>query len=551
MRHNKSVITLLSISQQQLKLQLMKTYIIPAILLWALFTRCTSTPQQADGQVIARDKTVTAAVSYSDLFIDSTVMERFIVQQGYKDSLAKKLRNFYNNRNYQCAWFFKEGIADYAATFYELYNEYINYSGDSSLYSRRLQQLYDTAASGNLRADDSLAIQTELLLTVQFFNYATKAYQGNSQINTKELDWFIPRKKIDPVAVLDSMLAGKGKNINAYEPVNRQYRLLKDQLLQYYAVEKNGGWKTITADKKLYKLNDSAATLKSIKKRLLLTGDLSNADTSEFFTHELEEGIKNFQHRYGFKEDGIITAALIDEMNRPVEERLQQILINMERMRWMPAQPTTDYLLVNIPEFRLHVYEKGKHAFSMKVVTGSVVHNTVIFTAALKYIVFSPYWNVPPSILKKEIQPAIARNRNYLASHNMEWYNGAVRQKPGLSNSLGLVKFLFPNEYNIYLHDTPAKNLFGESTRAFSHGCIRLSEPKKLAQFILRNDAAWDSVKITKAMNAGKEQFVNIKENIPVFIGYFTAWVDGAGKLNFRDDIYGHDKEMKTRLFKK
>lgn len=551
MRHNKSVITLLSISYKQLKLQVMKTYIIPAILLLSLFTRCTSTPQQADGQVIARDKTVTAAVSYSDLFIDSTVMERFIVQQGYKDSLAKKLRNFYNNRNYQCAWFFREGIADYAATFYELYNEYINYSGDSSLYNRRLQQLYDTATSGNLRADDSLATQTELLLTVQFFNYATKAYQGNSQINTKELDWFIPRKKIDPVAVLDSMLAGKGKNINAYEPVNRQYRLLKDQLLQYYAIEKNGGWKTIAADKKLYKLNDSAATLKSIKKRLLLTGDLNNADTSAVFTGELEEGIKNFQHRYGFKEDGIITAALIAEMNRPVEERLQQILINMERMRWMPAQPTTDYLLVNIPEFRLHVYEKGKHAFSMKVVTGSVVHNTVIFTAALKFVVFSPYWNVPPSILKKEIQPAIARNKNYLASHNMEWYNGAVRQKPGLSNSLGLVKFLFPNEYNIYLHDTPAKNLFGESTRAFSHGCIRLSEPKKLAQFILRNDAAWDSVKITKAMNAGKEQFVNIKENIPVFIGYFTAWVDGAGKLNFRDDIYGHDKEMKARLFGK
>jgi murein L,D-transpeptidase YcbB/YkuD len=145
----------------------------------------------------------------------------------------------------------------------------------------------------------------------------------------------------------------------------------------------------------------------------------------------------------------------------------------------------------------------------------------------------------------------MARNKNYLASHNMEWSNGAVRQKPGPGNSLGLVKFLFPNDYHIYLHDTPAKNLFSESKRAFSHGCIRISETKKLAQFLLRNDAAWDSVKIANAMNSGKEQFVNIKENIPVFIGYFTAWVDGAGKLNFRDDIYGHDKEMKARLFKK
>lgn len=529
----------------------MKLYFIAAIASIVIVSSCTSTPKNADGQVVPRDKTVTPAVSYSNIFIDSSVMEKFILQQGYKDSLAKKLRNFYNSRNYQCAWFFKEGIADYAATFYELYNEYINYSGDSSLYNSRLKQLYDTAFSGNLSPEDSLATQTELLLTVQFFNYATKAYQGNNQINAKELDWFIPRKKIDAAAVLDSMLANKGKNINAYEPVNRQYNLLKEQLLQYYAIEKKGGWRLIAADKKLYKRNDSAATITAIKKRLQLTGDLNNADTGKIFTPDLEEGIKSFQHRYGFKEDGIITTALIAEMNRPVQERLQQILINMERMRWMPAQPVTDYLLVNIPEYRLHVYDKGKHAFSMKVVTGSVVHNTVIFTAALKYVVFSPYWNVPPSILKKEIQPAIARNKNYLASHNMEWYNGGVRQKPGLSNSLGLVKFLFPNEYNIYLHDTPAKNLFNEDARAFSHGCIRLSEPKKLAQFILRNDAAWDSVKITKAMNVGKEQFYTIKENIPVFIGYFTAWVDGAGKLNFRDDVYGHDKEMKARLFKK
>ena len=533
------------------KLYTMKTYFVAAIILVGLIAGCTSTPKKADGQVIARDKTVTAAVSYSNLFIDSSAMEKFIVQQGYKDSLAKKLRSFYNHRNYQCAWFFKEGIADYAATFYDLYNQYINYSGDSSLYNPQLQQLYDTSILGNLKADDSLVIKTELLFTVQFFNYATKAYQGNSQINTKELDWFIPRKKIDPVALLDSMLANKGKNINAYEPVNRQYNLLKEQLLQYYAIEKRGGWKSIAVDKKSYKLNDSNTAIISIKKRLLLAGDLTDMDTSAVFTKVLEEGIKNFQRRYGFKEDGTIGTALIKEMNMPVEERLQQILINMERIRWMPAQPTSDYLLVNIPEFRLHVYEKGKHSFSMKVVTGSVLHNTVIFTAALKYIVFSPYWNVPPSILKKEIQPAMARNKNYLTSHNMEWYNGGVRQKPGLSNSLGLVKFLFPNEYNIYLHDTPAKNLFSESTRAFSHGCIRISEPKKLAQFLLRNDATWDSVKITKAMNAGKEQFLNVKENIPVFIGYFTAWVDGAGKLNFRDDIYGHDKEMKDRLFRK
>ena len=320
---------------------------------------------------------------------------------------------------------------------------------------------------------------------------------------------------------------------------------------KYYAIEKKGGWQTIAVNKKTFKINDTATALVTIKKRLLLTGDLTAEDTTAVFTKTLQDAIKIFQHRYGFKEDGIISTNLINEMNRPVQERLQQILINMERMRWMPAQPVSDYLLVNIPEFRLHVFEKGKHAFAMNVVTGSIVHNTVIFSGTLQNVVFSPYWNVPTSILKKEILPGIARNKNYLAAHNMEWNGNSVRQKPGLSNSLGLVKFLFPNSYNIYLHDSPAKNLFNESKRAFSHGCIRLAEPKKLAQFILRNDAAWDSVKITTAMNAGKELFVNVKESIPVFIGYFTAWVDGQGQLNFRDDIYGHDKKMKERLFGK
>jgi murein L,D-transpeptidase YcbB/YkuD len=236
-------------------------------------------------------------------------------------------------------------------------------------------------------------------------------------------------------------------------------------------------------------------------------------------------------------------------MKKPVTDRIRQIMINMERIRWIPAAPTTDYLLVNIPEFRLHVYEKGKYRWAMNIVTGTAAHNTVIFTGTLKHIVFSPYWNIPPGILKNETLPAIRRNKNYLASHNMEWHGNTVRQKPGPNNALGLVKFLFPNVYNIYLHDTPSKSLFSEDKRAFSHGCIRLSQPTKLALFLLRNNSEWDSVKVVKAMNSGKEKYVTVNETVPVYIGYFTAWVDQEGKLNFRDDIYGHDRKMAAHLF--
>jgi L,D-transpeptidase YcbB len=180
----------------------------------------------------------------------------------------------------------------------------------------------------------------------------------------------------------------------------------------------------------------------------------------------------------------------------------------------------------------------------MNVVVGQAVHKTVIFNGDLKYVVFSPYWNVPPGILKNEVLPGIRRDPNYLTIHRMEKVGNNYRQKPGANNSLGLVKFLFPNSYNIYLHDTPSKDLFGRDNRAFSHGCIRLAEPKKLAEYLLRDQPQWTSEKITQAMNAGKEQYITLKDPVPVFIAYFTAFVSSDGKLNFRQDVYNRDSRL-------
>jgi murein L,D-transpeptidase YcbB/YkuD len=528
----------------------MKIQFFPAIIVLAAILSCQNSSKKTGNSVERRDTTISVANSYNELFFDSLQLENFITLEKLQDSMAMAMRNFYNQRNFQYAWFFKEGMADYAATFLNQQSDYMNYSGDSSILNIVLQTSLDSLNdTTSYNPPDPLKLKTEFLLTRQFFRYASRAYAGRRDINTKDLGWYIPRKKIDPVGLLDSLLINKGKNLSQYEPLNRQYNLLKDYLLKYYAAEKQGIWQPIIANKKSYKPGDTSTTVAQIKKRLLLTGDLAVNDTSLLFTDSLVAAIKRYQHRNGLTEDGVAGPALFSQLNRPISDRIHQILINMERIRWVPAEPATDYLLVNIPEFRLHVYEKGKYKWNMKVVVGAVAHNTVIFNGNLKYIVFSPYWNVPPSIIQKEVVPGMRRNKNYLASHNMEWNNGAVRQKPGPGNSLGLVKFLFPNSYNIYLHDTPSKSLFGESKRAFSHGCIRLAEPKKLAEYLLRDDPDWNEGNITKAMNSGKEKYVTLKQTIPVFIGYFTAWVDRDGKLNFRDDIYGHDKEMAEHLF--
>ena len=215
----------------------------------------------------------------------------------------------------------------------------------------------------------------------------------------------------------------------------------------------------------------------------------------------------------------------------------------------MPVSMNKDYFLINIPEFRFYAFENNKPVWNMKVVVGKSIHETAVFSGTLRYVVFAPYWNVPPGILKDEVLPAISRSKNYLAKNHMEWYGGTVRQLPGPWNALGKVKFLFPNSHNIYLHDTPAKELFKRDQRSFSHGCIRVEEPKRLAEYVLRDQQEWTSERIDSAMNGAKEIQITLKKTFPVLIAYFTAWVDEGGQLNFRKDIYNKDHRLAELIY--
>jgi murein L,D-transpeptidase YcbB/YkuD len=285
---------------------------------------------------------------------------------------------------------------------------------------------------------------------------------------------------------------------------------------------------------------------------LLVLGDLKEGkDTSSNQYDSLIPAVMNFQKRHGLKDDGVIGNSMIKELNVPVHKRIEQIMVNMERTRWLPIDVRGRYLAVNIPEFVLHAYYDDSLLWNMNVVVGKDVYKTVIFAGKISAIVFSPYWNVTPNILKQEILPGIQKDKSYLEKHHMEMLGNTVRQKPGPWNSLGAVKFLFPNSHNIYLHDTPSKSLFQENKRAFSHGCIRVAEPQKLAMYLLNDNNNWPEDKIAQAMNSRKEQFVAVKEPMPVYITYFTAWVDRQGQLNFREDIYNRDPELADLLMKR
>ena len=309
----------------------------------------------------------------------------------------------------------------------------------------------------------------------------------------------------------------------------------------------------INDTKKKFKKGDKDQIISQLKKRLQSSGEYNQGDTTNIYSDSLVAVIKRAEATFGLKEDGIIDAALIKQLNVPLEDRIRQMLINLERMKWMPEEPA-NYLLANIPEYRLHVVESNKEVLGMNIVVGKSANRTVIFSDDLKYIVFSPYWNVPASIVRNEIYPAMKRNKNYLKRNNMEvtGYSGGlpvVRQKPGNSNALGRVKFLFPNSYNIYFHDTPSKSLFGREQRAFSHGCIRLHQPFELAEYLLRDQPEWTSEKIKQAMNQSSDKWVTLSKVVPVFITYFTSWVDENNLLHFAEDIYGHDKKLAEHLF--
>ncbi len=515
-------------------------------------------------------KVVESSKSSSAIFLQDAVIDSYFIENPENKNIISEVKLFYRNRAMQFAWFTKYGMTQAVPNFQNQLQNYSSDFDDNTLNIAQLDTLITVLKTNKNQQEISTAQQQnlELLLTTTFFKYSQKAFSGINK-NARKLDWFIPRDKKNYQVMLDSLVL-TDKNDKTYEPVNVYYSKLKEKLTLYRDIQKKGGFPKIDLKEEFLAKIETDCVLIAVKKRLFLTGDLKVEETNIMYTKTLADAISNFQQRVGLPENGQLNFKTIAELNKTVDFRIKQMLVNLERLRWVPVEIENDYLLVNIPEYKLHVFQNKKLIWEANIVVGKEAKQTTIFKGSISKIVLNPYWNVPKSIANEEILPKLKRNRNYLVQNNMEaladgkvlnssninWNKFGsnipykIRQKPNAENSLGKMKFLFPNSYSIYLHDTPAKELFDRSKRDFSHGCIRVENPKKLAMHLLQNNKSWNEQNIDKILKTNTETEIEISPKIPVYIAYFTAWVDSKGNLNFRNDIYDLDEQLAKEIFK-
>jgi len=486
---------------------------------------------------------------------------------------------FYDDRNYEVAWT-RDG-APTASTngFIKAFQDagakgLIPEDYDASRWADRVQKVGDKSADTISAFDVAMTVNVMRFISdlrIGRVNPSHFNFDINVQDKKYDLAEFVSDNAVDATDV-PGLIARA-------EPDSEQYRKTEEALAHYLELAKQqeqAGAEPLPMVEKAVSVGGSYPAAAQLLTRLQLEGDVdggaSESAKTTVFDAELSDGVKSYQHRHGIGEDGRLTPQTTKSLNVPLTERVTQLQNSLERWRWLPDPYVNPRLLVNLPEFVLRGYTpEHKLDFTMKVVVGKVVgeHQTPVFTHMMKYLVFRPYWNVPVDIARKELVPHIVTNQGYLATKNFEVTNSKgvvltsytakqvsqggvmVRERPGPKNSLGLVKFMFPNQYDIYLHSTPAVSLFDRTRRDFSHGCIRVQKPDELAAWVLEGQGEWDLEKVQEAMNSGPDNItVSLKTPLPIVIFYATALVEEDGQVHFFDDIYGYDTQMQKVLVK-
>jgi murein L,D-transpeptidase YcbB/YkuD len=409
---------------------------------------------------------------------------------------------------------------------------------------------------------------------------AFQARISNLMGNDVSTEWVLHRPEVDPVKIVANSAFGVSlkKQLELAVPTAYHYKALQKALVKYLKIREEGGWEPVYLSRKL-KPGMRDRGVYSLRERLRATGDYegcSESEEEERYDRCLQEAVKHFQKRNGLKSDGVVGPVTVKVLNQSVDERITKIRLNLDRIKWLKKRDAKRHVIINIPAFTLYFEEDGKLIQTMRVITGKPNHPTPIFSDMVEYIVLNPYWNIPKSIIQKEMIPKLMRNPNAMARQGIEihagWGKDAEKisggsvnwaqyrysktmpfrfaQVPGTKNALGKVKFLFPNKFSVYMHDTPTKHLFKRNKRAFSHGCIRLQKPRELMRTFSTFNDNLDFDDAQKILKGKKKTYVNLKEKVPIDVVYLTAWVDYDGKLQFRDDVYHYDK-MQLKSFRR
>ncbi len=443
-----------------------------------------------------------------------------------------------------------------------------------------LEELADAlegVAAGGTPSPDTWA-RADVALTASLVAYADDMLTGRVDPRAIESAWHVEPRAVDvDSAVTRTLQAGDvGHALGRLAPQEDGYATLVRALADYRRIADAGGWPTIPANGAL-RPGDSTAVLDAIRRRLDAEGYLPGSEAAPVASATRYEGavveaIVRFQARHGLATDGIVGRRTRDALNVSAAQRAQQIAASLERLRWLPPVLGQRYVVVNVPAFRLDAYAQDARVLSMPVVVGSELasRRTPIFSDSMSYVQFGPYWNVPRSIAVAEILPVARRDRAYLERNGYEIVRGwgddvpvvdpwslsdaalgssryRVRQRPGANNALGRVKFMFPNDFAVYLHDTPSQALFGERVRAYSHGCVRVADPAALARFALAERAGWTAERIEETLRDGLRVRAVLPQKIPVYLIYLTAF-DQGGSVAFRDDLYDLDGPLTRAL---
>lgn len=407
-----------------------------------------------------------------------------------------------------------------------------------------------TALRRNSKPTAEQYAEADVLLTATYAALGEDYLTGQVDPKSVSQSWHIDPQdeNVDSALVRTLTKMPLDKSIAAMRPQDPEYAALQKELDHYRDIVSKGGFTRVPEGDALKRGDHaSAQRLAALRARLTAEGISIPADSSGATVYDagLAAGVAQFQARHGIVVDSMLGTETVNSMNVPAAYRLGQIAANLERNRWLPRSLGTRYILVNVPAFRLDAYEGGKSVLDMKVIVGEEYEDkaTPVFADSMETVVFRPYWNITPDIQARETEPKIAADPGYMARNNLEYFTDGgerrIRQKPGPENSLGLVKFLFPNDFNIYLHDTPQKELFDKDVRAFSHGCIRVEKPVQLASWVL----GWDEGKVREYEQGKDNNWVKVPHKIPVYIEYATAYVKD-GQLYFGNDLYHRDDEL-------